>query len=203
MAVQINKPMVEGLEKEWRNKSPRLTERELLELFPEAKEFIFEKIEELKMTRERLVSLIKKKLQIIRQKSKPENQWFWEEVVKVEEGWDLLKAERQLARLQRLISTTRGQEIKGKITEEKIRQASLAPIEIIANGNGIKLRKSGRSLVGLCPFHQERTPSFFIYPETNSFYCYGCQKGGNIITFVKLLYSYSFKETVEFLSNNY
>jgi hypothetical protein len=195
--------MVEGLEKEWRNKSPRLTERELLELFPEAKEFIFEKIEELKMTRERLVSLIKKKLQIIRQKSKPENQWFWEEVVKVEEGWDLLKAERQLARLQRLISTTRGQEIKGKITEEKIRQASLAPIEIIANGNGIKLRKSGRSLVGLCPFHQERTPSFFIYPETNSFYCYGCQKGGNIITFVKLLYSYSFKETVEFLSNNY
>ena len=202
MNDQINKSIIEGFEKEWTNKFPRLTEKELLEVFPEAKEFILEKIEELKERKEKIISLIKKELQIIKQKSKPKNQWFWEEVVKVGEGWDLLKARQQIARLERLISSTKRQEIKRGITEEKIRQVLLAPIEVIANNNCIQLRKSGRNLVGLCPFHQEKNPSFFIYPETNSFYCYGCQKGGNIITFVELLYGYSFKEAVEFLSNN-
>lgn len=46
------------------------------------------------------------------------------------------------------------------------------------------LKRRGRNLVGLCPFHNEKTPSFTVYPENGSYYCFGCGQGGDIITFV-------------------
>ena len=49
----------------------------------------------------------------------------------------------------------------------------------------VTLRRSGRSLSGLCPFHGERTPSFHVYPDNGSFYCFGCHAGGDVITFVR------------------
>lgn len=191
------------LEEEWRSSSQHPAERELLEIFPESKEILVEKIEKLKDVKIKLTSLIKKELQIIKEKSAPENQWFWEEVVKVFDGWRLIKVDEEIAKLQRLFLTPKELEAKGRISEEKIKQVSSVLIEMIADQYGIKLKKSGRSLVGLCPFHDERRPSFYIYPDTNSFYCYGCQKGGNAIKFVELLYDYSFREAVEFLDNNY
>ena len=48
----------------------------------------------------------------------------------------------------------------------------------------VNLRRRGKNLVGLCPFHNEKTPSFCIYPENNSFFCFGCNKGGDVISFV-------------------
>lgn len=47
----------------------------------------------------------------------------------------------------------------------------------------IALKRRGRNLVGLCPFHNEKTPSFTVYPENGSYYCFGCGQGGDIITF--------------------
>jgi DNA primase len=64
----------------------------------------------------------------------------------------------------------------------------------------IKLRRSGRTFSGLCPFHNERHPSLHIYPHNNSFYCYGCNKGGNVINFVRELQGLSFREAVEYLT---
>ncbi|MFA4998608.1 MAG: CHC2 zinc finger domain-containing protein [Candidatus Paceibacterota bacterium] len=190
-------------EEEWRSSSRHPAERELLEIFPESKEILAKKIERLKKIKTMTTSIIKRELQIIKEKSALENQWFWEEVVKVFDGWELIKLEEEIARIQRLFLTPKELEASGRIPEEKIKQAASAPIEMIADQNGIKLRKSGRSLVGLCPFHEDRRPSFCIYPDTNSFYCYGCQKGGDAIKFVELLYGYSFREAVEFLDNNY
>ncbi len=51
-------------------------------------------------------------------------------------------------------------------------------------GERVKLRCSGKTLVGLCPFHDERTPSFHVYPEEQQYRCYGCQAHGDIIDFV-------------------
>ena len=48
----------------------------------------------------------------------------------------------------------------------------------------VQLRRSGRTYSGLCPFHSEKTPSFVVYPETQSFYCFGCGAGGDVITFI-------------------
>lgn len=65
----------------------------------------------------------------------------------------------------------------------------------------VSLKKQGRYLIGLCPFHQEKTPSFTITPEKGIFYCFGCGRGGNLITFVMEKENVSFKEAIEILAN--
>lgn len=51
-------------------------------------------------------------------------------------------------------------------------------------GRDVRLQKSGRYLKGLCPFHSEKTPSFFVFPERGTFKCFGCGEGGDLFTFV-------------------
>lgn len=63
------------------------------------------------------------------------------------------------------------------------------------------LKRSGRNLTGLCPFHSEKSPSFFVYPENNSFYCFGCGAGGDIITFVRRAEHLEYLEAVKFLAD--
>ena len=64
----------------------------------------------------------------------------------------------------------------------------------------VNLRRRGKNLVGLCPFHNEKTPSFCVYPENNSFYCFGCNKGGDIISFIMGVENLDFAEAVKFLA---
>ena len=63
------------------------------------------------------------------------------------------------------------------------------------------LKRTGRNFVGLCPFHAEKTPSFYVYQDSQSFYCFGCGVGGDIITFVKLIENLDFMESVKFLAS--
>ena len=51
-------------------------------------------------------------------------------------------------------------------------------------GKEVELKKRGRNFFGLCPFHDEKTPSFSVNPKKQIFYCFGCGEGGNVITFV-------------------
>lgn len=62
------------------------------------------------------------------------------------------------------------------------------------------LKRRGKNLVGLCPFHSEKTPSFTVYPENGSFYCFGCGAGGDVITFVRRMENLDYVEAVKFLS---
>lgn len=64
----------------------------------------------------------------------------------------------------------------------------------------VNLRRSGRNLVGLCPFHHEKTPSFNVYPDNGSFYCFGCGVGGDVITFVRKIENLDYMESVRFLA---
>ena len=64
----------------------------------------------------------------------------------------------------------------------------------------VNLRRRGKNLVGLCPFHNEKTPSFCVYPENNSFFCFGCNKGGDVITFIMGVENLDFTEAVRFLA---
>ena len=61
----------------------------------------------------------------------------------------------------------------------------------------VSLKRRGKTLVGLCPFHNEKTPSFTVYPESNSFYCYGCGAGGDIISFVRRTDNLDYIEAVK------
>ncbi len=64
----------------------------------------------------------------------------------------------------------------------------------------VQLRRSGRSFVGLCPFHNERTPSFSVSPERQLYHCFGCGAGGTVIRFVMDVEGLSFGETVAHLA---
>lgn len=65
----------------------------------------------------------------------------------------------------------------------------------------VELRRRGKNLVGLCPFHNEKTPSFTVYPESQSFYCFGCGAGGEIISFVRRIENLDFYEAVKSLAD--
>ena len=64
----------------------------------------------------------------------------------------------------------------------------------------MNLKRGGRNMVGLCPFHGEKTPSFNIYPENGSFYCFGCGAGGDVITFIRKIENLDYIEAVRFLA---
>ncbi|MBO4339026.1 MAG: DNA primase [Clostridia bacterium] len=65
----------------------------------------------------------------------------------------------------------------------------------------VTLRRRGRILTGLCPFHNEKTPSFTVYPETQSYYCFGCGQGGDVITFMKNINNLDYVEAVKQLAD--
>src|SRR5574344_1694581 len=62
------------------------------------------------------------------------------------------------------------------------------------------LKRSGRNFFGLCPFHNEKSPSFSVSPDKQIFHCLGCGVGGNVITFVSKIEGLNFVETVQMLA---
>jgi DNA primase len=67
-------------------------------------------------------------------------------------------------------------------------------------GDYVALRKAGTTYKGLCPFHAEKTPSFHVRPDRQFFYCFGCQTGGDVLSFVREVNGYSFIEAVRHLA---
>lgn len=63
----------------------------------------------------------------------------------------------------------------------------------------VNLKRRGKNLVGLCPFHNEKTPSFTVYPDSQSFYCFGCGAGGEAIGFIRRAENLDFTEAVRYL----
>ncbi len=66
----------------------------------------------------------------------------------------------------------------------------------------VELKKSSSSFVGLCPFHNEKTPSFHVNPAKQFFYCFGCHTGGDVITFIMKAENLSYAEAVNFLAES-
>ncbi len=67
-------------------------------------------------------------------------------------------------------------------------------------GSYVTLKRAGSNFNGLCPFHNEKTPSFTVFPATKSFYCFGCGAGGDVITFIMKNENLSYREALEFLA---
>src|SRR5919201_949068 len=80
-------------------------------------------------------------------------------------------------------------------------KAAVGIVDVV--GTRTQLRKSGARYVGLCPFHEERTPSFSVSPEKGTYYCFGCQKGGDAITFVEETEGVDFVGAIEFLGQRF
>ncbi len=67
-------------------------------------------------------------------------------------------------------------------------------------GEYVQLKKRGTTLVGLCPFHSEKTPSFTVWPQKSSYHCFGCGAGGDAITFIRHIENLEYPEALEFLA---
>ena len=80
--------------------------------------------------------------------------------------------------------------------EELTRRTDI--VELV--GSYVQLKRKGRLYGGLCPFHSEKTPSFYVYPDTQSFYCFGCQAAGDAISFVRKINSIDYPEAVKLLA---
>lgn len=64
----------------------------------------------------------------------------------------------------------------------------------------VSLKKRGSTYIGLCPFHNEKTPSFTVYPDTQSFYCFGCGAGGDAVTFVRKIENLDYLDALKMLA---
>ena len=67
----------------------------------------------------------------------------------------------------------------------------------------VSLKRHGSLFKGLCPFHNEKTPSFTVYPETQSFYCFGCGAGGDAISFIKRIENIDYIDALKYLCDRY
>ncbi|MBO4733764.1 MAG: PHP domain-containing protein, partial [Clostridia bacterium] len=86
------------------------------------------------------------------------------------------------------------------IPEEVINEikSEISIVDIVSEY--VNLKKRGNNYVGLCPFHSEYTPSFTVYPDSQSFYCFGCGIGGDVIKFISLIKSIDFIDSVKYLA---
>ncbi|MFC4022768.1 DNA primase [Oceanobacillus longus] len=88
-----------------------------------------------------------------------------------------------------------------QIPEEVIEEIRKSNNIVDIIGEYVQLKKQGRNYFGLCPFHGEKTPSFSVTQEKQIFHCFGCGKGGNVITFMMEMENFSFYEAIKFLAD--
>ncbi len=88
----------------------------------------------------------------------------------------------------------------GKVTPEFLKKLKEANNLLSIVGEVVVLRKSGANYTGLCPFHNERSPSFSVSERKQVYHCYGCKKGGDVVNFLQDLQGLSFMEAVELLA---
>jgi DNA primase len=89
-----------------------------------------------------------------------------------------------------------------RIPEETLQQVLAATDIVDLVGRSVKLRRAGTNWVGLCPFHNEKSPSFNVRPSTNSYHCFGCGAGGNAFRFVMEHDGLTFMEAVKRLADS-
>jgi DNA primase len=80
-------------------------------------------------------------------------------------------------------------------------EAIKAKVDVVEEiGLVVALHKAGKSFKGLCPFHNERTPSFYVFAETQTWHCFGCNEGGDIFAFVQKQQGLEFREALQYLA---
>ncbi len=94
-------------------------------------------------------------------------------------------------------AVTQGAGVRGRLSKEQIRDIAdrINIRDVVADY--VTLRKAGVSYKGLCPFHQEKTPSFTVHPGRQTFHCFGCGEGGDVFSFLQKINGLTFIEAVD------
>ena len=126
----------------------------------------------------------------------PDEPWPWHASTPAHRKQEI---ERQLKAAVWQLNKLNGKVIEGQITDADITQAKSRPISDLFAG---KLTRSGQRLTGKCPFHDEKTGSFVIYTNQNSWWCFGCSEGGSVVDFVMKQQNLKFIDAINYLLNN-
>ena len=173
------------------------TNAELLEIFPEARTIIPALIKDYSKQRKELVKAIAEEHSNIMANPDEMFRYFWTSWLKLTKVQDLWVIDKNIDRLQRFIQPVVNEpKQSNRITDNQIEDTRAIPIESLLNQ---EFRRSGSNLVGRCPFHDENTPSFYIYVQENRGWCFGCNKGGDAIDIVMLLHDLNFRDAVQYL----
>ena len=84
--------------------------------------------------------------------------------------------------------------------EELIEDIRISNDILAVVGEYVRLEKKGKNYFGLCPFHNEKTPSFCVDPGKQLYYCFGCGKGGSVIQFIMETENFDYVEAIKFLA---
>ncbi len=90
--------------------------------------------------------------------------------------------------------------MEGIIPEDIVEEIRIKNDIVSVVSQYVDIKKRGKNYLGLCPFHQEKTPSFSVSPEKQLFYCFGCNEGGNVISFIMKMNNLPFPEACEHLA---
>jgi hypothetical protein len=181
------------LEAGWRETLPHLSDTEWLLVFPEARQILPEKLKEWVAEKKRLIDIAKKYLRA----SAGDTYWYLWASLHMSVIPKIEAAAKHIARIQRQIRhTSSGNGNKGYITETDIKRAKEVPIESLLS---TPIRRTGKTITANCPLHTDHSPSFVIYTETNTCWCFGCQEGGDSIALVRKLYKFDFIGSVKYL----
>jgi len=90
----------------------------------------------------------------------------------------------------------------GRIPDEIIQRVRDQADIVELVGRSVALKRAGRSYKGLCPFHDEKTPSFHVNPDRGGYYCFGCQEGGDVFSFLMKVEGLAFVEAVRSLARD-
>ena len=179
------------MKRDWEDSEPNYTFYQLMEIFPEATKSARRGAKAEMKKRSELINLINNKQERYQEERinkahfseqvelKKESDEFFDELRKKQES-KIKTCIFQLSHLDFLEGKALKKNFNG-VDEAQIAEARSVPITSLHTG---KLRKSGKRATGNCPFHKEKTGSFTIYLDQNSFYCYGCNFGGSVIDYI-------------------
>lgn len=185
---------VNDMERRWHASLPQLKEREWLEVFPETRETLPAKLAEWRSEIFRLKMIAKRAL-----RGCPDDEYLKIRMYLQVRIVPLIQAaEKHIGRLRWLTPSGSSKPTHGRITDLAIQQAKAVPIESLIQ---TKTRRSGKTLITNCPLHEDKRPSFVIYTESNTCWCFGCQEGGDSIALIQKLHGYLFAEAVQHLTN--
>lgn len=179
---------------------PWYSEQELVSIFlPCSKEIILMKISDWEERRTEVKGRIKKVLREVK-KTCPQYKWFFKIFLSKFPEYlpAVYECDKHIYRLKRQLAFLENKRTPLVNFQIKLDRARVYPIYELARDK-LDLRQVGRKFVALCPYHDEKTPSFTLYPETNTFHCYGCGAHGDVINLAQQLSGLTFKESVESL----
>lgn len=187
---------IKELELAHKRSLPNYKPSELFQIFPEAAQVINDKIAELKDDEAGILNEMQERISAVQALNPtPDEYEVAREIINTIFTDQLLSTRKNLKRVTRFSKVLAGRP-SGLLDDEDVYTADQVPIDQLVD---TPVRRQGQRGYTLCPIHHEKTPSFTIYYEDNSWHCYGCNVGGGAIDLVMKRYTLPFRDAVKYL----